>query len=43
MAPIRIMVVDDQDLTRRGLRMFFEAFDDIELVAEAVNGVLVAR
>ena len=39
MAPIRIMIVDDQDLVRRGLSLFLEAFDDLELVAEAVNGL----
>ena len=33
------MIVDDQDLVRRGLSMFLEAFDDLELVAEATNGV----
>ena len=38
MTPIRIMIVDDQDLVRRGLRLFFEVFGDIELVAEAVDG-----
>jgi NarL family two-component system response regulator LiaR len=38
MTPIRIMIVDDQDLVRRGLSLFFSAFDDLELVAEAVNG-----
>lgn len=39
MTPIRIMVVDDQDVVRRGLSLFFDAFDDLELVAEAANGV----
>lgn len=39
MTPIRIMIVDDQDLVRRGLSLFLEAFDDLELVAEAVNGL----
>ena len=39
MTPIRIMIVDDQDLVRRGLSLFFEAFDDLKLVAEASNGV----
>lgn len=38
MTPIRIMIVDDQDLVRRGLSLFFSAFDDLELVAEAANG-----
>ena len=39
MTPIRIMIVDDQDVVRRGLSLFFEAFDDLELVAEAANGL----
>lgn len=33
------MIVDDQDLVRRGLSLFLDAFDDLELVAEAVNGL----
>ena len=33
------MIVDDQDLVRRGLSLFFDAFDDLELVAEAANGL----
>ena len=33
------MIVDDQDLVRRGLSLFLEAFDDLELVAEAANGL----
>jgi len=39
MTPIRIMIVDDQDVVRRGLSLFFEAFDDLKLVAEAANGL----
>ena len=39
MTPIRIMIVDDQDVVRRGLSLFFDAFDDLELVAEAANGL----
>ena len=38
MTPIRIMIVDDQDVVRRGLSLFFDAFDDLDLVAEAANG-----
>lgn len=38
MTPIRIMIVDDQDLVRHGLSLFFSAFDDLKLVAEAANG-----
>jgi two-component system, NarL family, response regulator LiaR len=38
MKPIRVMIVDDHDVVRRGLNIFFQAFDDLELVAEAANG-----
>ncbi|MBI1278673.1 MAG: response regulator [Anaerolineaceae bacterium] len=39
MTRIRIMIVDDQDVVRRGLNLFFASIDEIELVAEAANGV----
>jgi DNA-binding NarL/FixJ family response regulator len=34
-----VVVADDQDLVREGLRMMLEAESDIEVVAEAANGV----
>ena len=34
----RVLVVDDQDLVRGGLRMILEAQRDIEVVADAANG-----
>ncbi len=37
--PIRILIVDDHAMVRSGLRMFLLAFDDLELVGEAVNGI----
>lgn len=37
--PIRILIVDDHAMVRSGLRMFLMAFDDLELVGEAVNGI----
>jgi len=37
--PIRIMLVDDHDMVRRGLAVFLEAFPDMELVGEAANGL----
>ncbi|PKO02670.1 MAG: DNA-binding response regulator [Chloroflexi bacterium HGW-Chloroflexi-5] len=37
--PIRILIVDDHAMVRSGLRMFLMAFDDLDLVGEAVNGV----
>jgi DNA-binding NarL/FixJ family response regulator len=35
---IRVVIADDQDLVREGLRMMLEAEPDIEVVAEARNG-----
>ncbi len=36
---IRILIADDHELFRRGLRMVLEDEDDIEIVAEAGDGV----
>jgi two-component system NarL family response regulator len=36
--PIRVVISDDHDLFRRGLKMVLEAEEDIEVVAEAANG-----
>jgi NarL family two-component system response regulator LiaR len=36
--PIRILIADDHAMVRSGLRMFLLAFDDLELVGEAING-----
>ncbi|OWY62408.1 DNA-binding response regulator, partial [cyanobacterium TDX16] len=35
---IRVLVADDQDIVRAGLRMILDAQDDIEVVAEAADG-----
>jgi len=35
---IRVMIVDDHQVVRQGFTMFLKAFDDLELVGEAVNG-----
>ena len=37
--PIRVMVVDDHAVVRGGLTTFLLAYDDLELVGEAANGV----
>ena len=37
--PIRVAVVDDQELFRRGLTMLLQVEDDIEVVGEAGDGV----
>lgn len=37
--PIRVMLVDDQHLLRMGFRLILEGEDDVEVVAEAADGV----
>ena len=37
--PLRIMVVDDHDVIRRGLEMCFQLFDELEYVGGAANGL----
>lgn len=36
---IRVLIADDQELVRTGLRMILETNDDIEVVAEAPDGI----
>ena len=36
--PIRVMLVDDHPMVRRGLATFLMVFDDLQLVGEAENG-----
>jgi DNA-binding NarL/FixJ family response regulator len=36
--PIRVLLVDDHAVVRRGLRGFLELLDDLEVVGEAGNG-----
>jgi len=36
--PIRVLLVDDHDMVRRGLAVFLTAYDDFELVGEAAGG-----
>ena len=36
--PIRVMLVDDHTMVRRGLATFLRVFDDLELAGEAENG-----
>jgi NarL family two-component system response regulator LiaR len=37
--PIKVLIVDDHPMVRQGLRTFFSTCDDIEVVAEAGNGL----
>ena len=39
-AKIRVLLVDDHGVVRRGLRGYLELLDDIEVVGEAENGLL---
>ena len=35
---IRVVIVDDHAMVRRGLAAFLKVFDDLELIGEAANG-----
>ncbi|HEX2986691.1 MAG TPA: response regulator transcription factor [Chloroflexota bacterium] len=37
--PIRVLVVDDHDIVRKGIQALLEAKEGIEVVAEAANGL----
>ena len=36
--PIRVLLVDDHTMVRKGLALFLKAFDDLELAGEAESG-----
>jgi len=36
---VRVLIVDDHAVVRRGIRAYLEVLDDLEVVAEAGNGV----
>ncbi|MBN1312212.1 MAG: response regulator transcription factor [Anaerolineae bacterium] len=38
MTPIKVVLVDDHHVVRRGLNSFLSAFDDIEIIGEAAGG-----
>jgi DNA-binding NarL/FixJ family response regulator len=39
MTPIRVFIADDQPLVRAGLRTILQTYDDIEVIAEAGDGI----
>ncbi len=41
--PIRVMLVDDHTMVRRGLATFLKVFDDLELAGEADSGEAAIR
>ena len=41
--PIRVMLVDDHTMVRRGLATFLKVFDDLELAGEAENGEIAIQ
>ena len=41
--PIRVMLVDDHTMVRRGLATFLKIFDDLELAGEAESGEAAIR
>ncbi len=41
--PIRVMLVDDHTMVRRGLATFFKVFDDLQLAGEAESGEAAIR
>lgn len=41
--PIRVMLVDDHAMVRRGLATFLQVFDDLELVGEADDGAAAIK
>ena len=41
--PIRVMLVDDHTMVRRGLATILKVFDDLQLVGEAENGAAAIK
>jgi NarL family two-component system response regulator LiaR len=40
---IRVMIVDDHDIVRRGLELFLKVFDDLVFVGEADDGEMAVK
>ncbi|MFT7686497.1 MAG: two-component system LytT family response regulator [Candidatus Azotimanducaceae bacterium] len=43
MSSLRVIVVDDESLARKGLRLRLEAIGDVEVVAECSNGIAALK
>jgi NarL family two-component system response regulator LiaR len=41
--PIRVMLVDDHSMVRRGLATFLKVFDDLQLAGEAESGAIAIQ
>lgn len=41
--PIRVVLVDDHTMVRKGLALFLKAFDDLELAGEAESGAVAIQ
>ncbi len=41
--PIRVMLVDDHMMVRRGLATFLKVFDDLEMAGEAESGEIAIQ
>ncbi len=41
--PIRVLLVDDHEIVRRGLALFLEGFEDMQLVGQAGDGEEAVR
>ena len=41
--PIRVMLVDDHTMVRRGLATILKVFDDLQLIGEAENGAVAVQ
>ena len=39
MTPIRVLLAEDHETVRQGLRLLLESQEDIEVIAEAANGL----
>ena len=37
--PIKVMIVDDQSIVRKGIKAFLAEYEDISLIGEAANGL----